>query len=259
MANRAYVVSKNSPSPYTNVTTTQSGGRVYQPRPRSSSPSYNIGQTAGQAAASSRQRMSQELWGGSSGVGSMQPGHVVSVERKPSPQQQQAQQAREQNQQLIQNLVGSMQSAREQANEANLQRYQDLMATIGDLQANVLGEEGTYAEAMGLMQGTGESARRRVARQRTQEHGRAEQDLISRGLGNTTVRESVRRGIGRQAEEQMQQIDEQVAQRLAGLLRERAGMETQLGQLKARAIQQRTDQGPDVGQYMQLLSQLASV
>ena len=198
------------------------------------------------------QTMEQQLWGGDPGIGSMQPGQVVSVERHGQQQQQQR------NQELIEGLTSQFQEAQQQANEANRERYQNLLDTIAGLQERVLGEGGTYAEAMELMQGTGASARRRVARQRTKQYGRAEQDLISRGLGNTTVRESVRRGIGRQAEQQMQQIDEQVAQRLAGLLRERASMETQIGRLRTQAIQSRQDQGPNTGQYLQLLQQLAS-
>jgi hypothetical protein len=233
----AYVVARGNLRPTANT----GGPRIY------TTPTYARPNTA----SASRQAQSNRLWGGNPGIGSMQPGRVVSHQTKPSA-------ARQQNQQALNSLMQAMQASQQQANQAGLQRYQDLLATIADLQSQVTGEGGTYQSALELIQGTGQSARRRVGEQKVKNLAAAEQDLISRGLGNTTVRSSVQRGIKRDAERSMERIDEQTAQRLSGLLERRAGLETQLGRLKADAILSRSDEGPQLNQYTNLLMALAS-
>lgn len=73
-----------------------------------------------------------------------------------------------------------------------------------DLNANILGPKG-YLSQLGT---TGEN---RIKQDTANQRGAAEQDLTSRGLGNTTIRSSVLSGINRNAEQERQSLGESVA------------------------------------------------
>lgn len=152
-------------------------------------------------------------------------------------------------------ILSRFQAAQTQANQANVQRYQQLLQTLRDLQAQT-GE--TYGEALANIRGLGEAQEQRIGREATRETGRAEQDLISRGLGNTTIRESVRRGIEEDAQLNRQQLAESVALNRNALLQQQVGTDVQLGQLLASAIERRDDVGPNPALYAQLLQSAAS-
>ncbi len=84
-----------------------------------------------------------------------------------------------------------------QANYNNiLQGYQQ---TIGNQttaqQAITGGYTNLYNDVMGRIQGVDQSQRLDIQDQYAQQQGQASQDLINRGLGNTTVQQSVNRGI----------------------------------------------------------------
>lgn len=114
----------------------------------------------------------------------------------------------------ITDIIKRFEAAQQSANKANEDRYQQILSSLS---------------------GMGGSARRRVDQQATQAGGAADQDLISRGLGNTTVRSSVQRGIASDKELANQTIDEQVA-----------GM-------KAGVMERRNDEGPDLSMYANLI------
>jgi hypothetical protein len=154
-------------------------------------------------------------------------------------------------------IIRQLEDAQSQANRANMQRYADLMQTINDLGQQV-GSMGTYGQAQDAINQVGQAARTRVEQNAVRQGALAEQDLISRGLGSTTVRTSAHRGVQADAERQQQQIDEMVASQRAGLLERRAGVEMGVGGMMADAIQGRYDEGPNLGLYAQLLQASAA-
>lgn len=116
-------------------------------------------------------------------------------------------------------IVSRFEKAQADANAANEQRYQQILSSLG---------------------GQGKSAYRRIDQGTTQALGASDQDLTSRGLGNTTIRSTAQRGIRSDAENAKLAVDEQVA-----------GM-------KAGVMERRNDIGPDFSMYANLLQQAAA-
>jgi hypothetical protein len=95
----------------------------------------------------------------------------------------------------------------------------------------------------------GEAGRSRIAQQGVQAQAGAEQSLISRGLGGTTVRESVMRGIQSDTERARQGLEEGLAQQMAGLLQGQAGMQLDIGQFGLQGQQFM----PGLMEYLQMM------
>jgi hypothetical protein len=161
--------------------------------------------------------------------------------------------------QLAEDLIAQLTQMQGQANKAGKARYQQLLQQIAQLQQGILGEGGTLAQAEERMAGFGEAGRARLDQDLIRQMAEAEQGLISRGLGNTTVRTSARRGVAEDIERARQALDERVAAQQAGLLERRAGMQADLGRLEADAILSRQDEGPNMGTYLNLIQALTSV
>lgn len=115
-------------------------------------------------------------------------------------------------------IIKQLQQAQTQANTANEQRYQDILKQY---------------------EGMGAAGMARIGQAEQQQQARGTQDLISRGLGNTTITSAVSRGVASDAEMARQQLQENVAQQRAGVM------------------ERRTDQGPDLSMYANLISQAA--
>ncbi len=114
----------------------------------------------------------------------------------------------------INSIIQRFESAQAKANQANEKRYQQILASFTNL---------------------GRAGRTRIARQTAAQQATAGQSLISRGLGGTTIKGVVRRGIASDAEFQRQQLEESVALQRAGVM------------------ERRTDLGPDLGMFSSLL------
>lgn len=114
----------------------------------------------------------------------------------------------------FQDIIKQMQAAQEKANLLNEQRYQQVLAQF---------------------EGLGKAGRARIEQQTIQRQAAATQALTSRGLGGTTITSAVGRGIAGEAETQRQQLEESVAMRKAGVM------------------ERRTDVGPDLGMFANLL------
>lgn len=134
----------------------------------------------------------------------------------------------------IGDLVSQLTSAQRQSREANRTRLRQL---VGDLTDRGEQEPGG---ARGLLGEFGQSASDQLRRRTAQTGGSLEQDLISRGLGNSTILSSVRRGVERDRAEGQRDIDERVARQRADIL---------------AAVNQ---QGPDPGLVANLVRQAAA-
>jgi len=114
----------------------------------------------------------------------------------------------------FQDIIKQMQAAQEKANLLNEQRYQQVLSQF---------------------EGLGKAGRARIEQQTIQRQAAATQALTSRGLGGTTITSAVGRGIAGEAETQRQQLEESVAMQKAGVM------------------ERRTDVGPDLGMFANLL------
>jgi len=156
----------------------------------------------------------------------------------------------------LQSLIDQITASQKKSVAANEQRYKDLLASIDTLSKQI-GKEGTFGEAEALLGRIGEAARADITTQAARAKATSEQDLISRGLGQTTIRESAKRGISADEAKALQAQSESEAAQKAGLLTQRAGSELALGQLKAGAIQGREDVGPDLATFASLIQAAA--
>jgi len=118
----------------------------------------------------------------------------------------------------LQDIIKQLQQAQTAANTANEQRYQDILGLYGNL---------------------GQAGMTRIGQAEQQGQAQSTQDLTSRGLGNTTITGAMSRGISGEAELQRQQLQEGVAMQKAGVM------------------ERRTDQGPDMSMYANLIGQAA--
>jgi hypothetical protein len=115
--------------------------------------------------------------------------------------------------------------------------YSAAIARIQQLHdsANQANEE-RFQQAQDLLKRYGGTATRQAKTAATQAKGEATQQLIDRGLGNSTLRNSAMRGI-----------DTDLQNNLAGIGERKALMQADL-------LERKTDQGPNLGVYAELLS-----
>lgn len=154
-------------------------------------------------------------------------------------------------------ILEQITASQEAANKANLERYQEMMTHFESLLTQV-GAQGTFGQALQLMETMGTAGRQRISEQTIKAQGAAEQDLMTRGLANTTIRTTAQRGISADAERATQELEEQVAMSKAGVLGQLAGAELQIGGMQAGAMERRVDEGPDLALYASLLEAAAA-
>ena len=120
---------------------------------------------------------------------------------------------------LMQNLVGSYQSAYGQARAANEGRYQEILGGLGQL---------------------GQQSRADIDTRARMRESAAGQDLVSRGLTGSTIMPSVSGGIERQRQEETNRLNDMLAERRFGFM------------------ERREDAYPDMGMYANLMSMIGS-
>ncbi len=155
----------------------------------------------------------------------------------------------------IEALIRRLDEQQEESKQANLQRYEALLTHIANLGEQV---GGTFGQAQQLQETIGTAARTRISELGVKAGAQAEQDLISRGLGSTTMRSSAKRGVTSDTQRALAEQGEKEAALKSGLIERRAGMETQIGGMKASAIEGRTDTGPDFSMYAALIQAAAA-
>lgn len=174
----------------------------------------------------------------------------------------------------IDELIQGLQEDRESANQANEGRYQQILGLLEERRrtaANQLNRTGQFlydriGRVSDLLSESGRGAKR-DARRRSAERGAGNvQGLIDRGLFNSTVLNALQRREGEQLGRELEDVDERVATQRAGtemettgdlarFMQDRVAMEAGLTGDKAGAIERRSDVGPDIGQYANLIAQ----
>jgi hypothetical protein len=119
----------------------------------------------------------------------------------------------------LMDIVKQLQAAQTAANKANEDRYQSILGTFSSM---------------------GQAGEARIGQAEQQAQAKNTQDLTNRGLGNTTVTSSTNRGIASDAEYARQTLAENVATS------------------KAKVMEAKTDQGPDMSMYANLLSKASA-
>lgn len=117
----------------------------------------------------------------------------------------------------LSSIMGKYDEQQKAANQANELRYQDILKTL---------------------KGQGESSKRDIAMGGREERADISQDLIGRGLFNTTTLDALKNRSREREGRESTRIDESVADRTAGVM------------------ERRTDQGPNAGLFAQLLQSI---
>jgi len=154
---------------------------------------------------------------------------------------------------IIDELMQLFTSGQDAANQANQGRYRDIMRQLNRTSRQT---GRTYRRAGQLTRRLGRSGRRDINRQAGEASASMLQSMIDRGLGSTTITDSLQRQIDRDANEARQSLNEQVQGQRAGILMSQAGSQERMGGLIAQMMENRTDQGPDSALIAQLMSQL---
>jgi len=155
----------------------------------------------------------------------------------------------------LNNIIQQVQQAQNQANAANESRYKQLISAIQGL----AGRTGNiYGQIMNNIGQMGQTQKTNIARKEKRQKANTAQDLISRGLGNTTIRQSAMRGVSSDAQRALQNLAEQQANMRASALQSKAGSDQAVTGMLAQAIQARNDIGPNLSMYANLLQQAAA-
>jgi len=156
-------------------------------------------------------------------------------------QQQYDQAVQQQQAQLQQELVQQYQQAMDQANQANQARYEDAIAGYQNMRDNI----------GGYLTNQGQQQQEDINRQYDRFGASQDQDLMNRGLSNTTVRSSVQRGVEEDRGRAMRNSQEQID-------RQRLQYETGAQQSLLDFMERRTDQAPSYGDLANLAQGLGT-
>lgn len=135
-------------------------------------------------------------------------------------------------------LAGSYQQAMDAANQANEARYGDILR----------GYQSRYDRVMGLLDGMGQQEGRDINEQYDQSFARGQQDLIGRGLGNSTVMSTMRMGNDRERASSLGRLNERVRQQAMST-------DTGLSGDLLSFMERRNDVGPNLEMLARLYQQ----
>lgn len=144
-----------------------------------------------------------------------------------------------QNNPLLQSLFGEYEKAYREGKDANVSRYQDLINFLNN----------RYTRGLSNLQGAGEQALADVDRDYSRMSADLDQDLISRGLRNSTVRASVQRGAQDDRQANRRRVQEDVR-------KERLATDATLSGDVLSAIERRSDTYPSLDQLIALATQM---
>jgi hypothetical protein len=152
-------------------------------------------------------------------------------------------------------IIADFKGQQAKAQAAQAKQMKNLIQTIKDLGTQT---GSTFDDALGKIEGLGETARERTKRTGQRTLAAGQQDLISSGFAQSTLAPNLRRAVAEDTEFAQQGIDEQVGLQQSNLLTQRAANERQIGLAGANAIGSQNIQGPDLGFFANLLQQAAA-
>jgi len=133
-------------------------------------------------------------------------------------------------------LQDELQRAYEEARQANLKRYEDILG----------GYRGREADVMGLIGGIGAQRGADIRSQWGQAQAQGMQNLVSRGLAGTGVMPTIQRGYQRNQQADLNRLAETMAQLKGGFLSNLRGDTLQFQE-------RRSDEYPDTSQALGLM------
>lgn len=150
---------------------------------------------------------------------------------------------------------GNLQQDQNQANNANSQRYNLGLSVLG---GGVNSGLQSIQDAIASSQNYGQAAQKKLDLQLQQGLGQQQQSAVSRGLGNTTISDTMKDLPQRQYNDASAQVSEMAANRQAGLLLNQANAQNQGANSISNFIASRNDVGPNANLYAALAQKAAS-
>lgn len=136
----------------------------------------------------------------------------------------------------VDQIANWYQQAYDDAKAANLERYGEAKGMRTDLRERALAD----------LNGSGAQEAKDIRQRYKNVDAQGEQDLIARGLGNSTRRGVMKRGVAREETNDMGRLNERLRQ-------QRIGLDTGLTDEVADLIERRDDTYPDIGQLLDLM------
>jgi len=156
---------------------------------------------------------------------------------------------------LLQQLIAALSKSSAGANTAGEAQYQNL------LNAMKLGSKqtmGYYKQAGQQIANFGASQKDEIEQTRLNQRAEVNQDMIGRGLGNTTILPTMLGGADTRATKANIALGDTIAGMKSGLLERTGGMKFDLTKLKGDSILSRQNVGPDMGMYLNLIQMLGA-
>ncbi len=154
----------------------------------------------------------------------------------------------------IDDIIRDMQQRQNKANKANRERYDEGKGLIEEAMKAM---SSRYDTAASLYNDLGQSMVAQISQGAARQAAMGRQQLISAGLGNTTITGSMMRGVESDRQMASQRAQEGLAQQQAGLAERRAGSEMAGTLGLSDWIRSREDRAPDPGLYSSLVQQAA--
>ncbi len=216
------------------------------------------GGSYGGGGSSSGSSQGSSMSNASSGGGDWYQQFIDSMNRDAARQNQANAQAAQQknSSEAVTKLIAELTKQTNTANAANKANLVGLNQSITGTQG-MLG--GAYDTALGNLQGQENLALTKQARQTQNQQGDLMQNMVSRGLGGTTVLPSLQAQVNQYGQENQQGIQNQ-----ADLQRAQMGLQKANAlagvQSEGRGINERvTNQSPDLSRYLQLVMQASGL
>ena len=136
---------------------------------------------------------------------------------------------------FLTDLFSSFQGKHDEANKANLDRYNLLVNSLND----------RLDIGLGMLEGAGTQAYADIDRDSQDMLARETQNLINRGMSNSTLHQDLARKVNEEAQQQKRRVGEDIR-------KERLGTYSQLSGDVLGAVERRNDVGPSTQDLIQL-------
>jgi hypothetical protein len=152
-------------------------------------------------------------------------------------------------------IMSSYDAAVAAANKANEARYNKAVAALASAQTR---SSELYGQADQLLTGLGTTRNDQINTDTTQAKAATQQSASNRGLGNSTVVDSLLRGLSSDQTKAQTQVSEAVDTQRSGLKTQEAGANTNLAALMANLYGSKYDNAPNAALYSQLAQKASS-